>query len=309
MSQANTPSFPDFGKLVPGFDFLQNLTKQASGSANQSPQLPNLGGWIAPTLNVEELDKRIQELKAVQFWLDQNAAALKATIQALELQKMTLATLKGMNFNMADMANAFMLKTGDSPAAGAQSSPETKDKPRTFAGLEIPPSAFQAGKAQPAQAPTPATQAAEKPAPSEAKPVPAPAASVVDPMQWWGALTQQFQTIAAEAMKEVARTTSLDASKNRAAGLAKDAVKTATDMATGIAKGMADSTGKALAGSARAMSAMPASSWPKPDVMKAAPRASAKAAGAPATKSAARSKPKAPAARKSAGAAGRKTTR
>ena len=37
MSQANTPSFPDFGKLVPGFDFLQNLTKQASASANQSP--------------------------------------------------------------------------------------------------------------------------------------------------------------------------------------------------------------------------------------------------------------------------------
>ena len=296
MSQANTPSFPDFGKLVPGFDFLQNLTKQAAGSANQSPQMPNLGGWIAPTLNVEELDKRIQELKAVQFWLDQNAAALKATIQALELQKMTLATLKGMNFNMADMANAFMLKTSDSPAAGTQSSPETKDKPRTFAGLEIPPSAFQAGKAQP-QAQTPATQAAEKPAPAEAKPVPAPAASVVDPMQWWGALTQQFQTIAAEAMKEVAKTTSLDASKNMAAGLAKDAVKTATDMATGIAKG------------ARAMGATPASNWPKPDLMKAPPRASAKAAATSATTSAARSKPKAPAARKTAGAAGRKTTR
>ena len=44
---------------------------------------------------MEELDKRIDELKAVQFWLDQNAMALKATIQALEVQKMTLATLKG----------------------------------------------------------------------------------------------------------------------------------------------------------------------------------------------------------------------
>ena len=295
MSQANTPSFPDFGKLVPGFDFLQNLTKQAAGSANQSQQqMPNLGGWIAPTLNVEELDKRIQELKAVQFWLDQNAAALKATIQALELQKMTLATLKGMNFSMADMANAFKLKTGDTPAAVTQSSPETKDKPRTFAGLEIPPSAFQAARAQPAQA---EIQAAEKPAPVEAKPAPAAAASVVDPMQWWGALTQQFQTIAAEAMKEVTKTTSLDASKNMAAGLAKDAVKTATDMATGIAKG------------AHAMSAMPASNWPKPDVTKAPPRASAKAVAAPASTSATRSKPKAPAARKTAGAAGRKTTR
>ena len=127
--------------------------------------------------------------------------------------------------------------------------------------------------------------------------MPAPAASVVDPMQWWGALTQQFQTIAAEAMKEVAKTTSLEASKNMAAGLAKDAVKTATDMASGIAKG------------AVAMGAIPASNWPKPDVMKAPPRASAKAVAAPAPTSAARAKPKAPAARRTAGAAGRKTTR
>ena len=40
------------------------------------PQLPNPANWVAPTLNVEELDKRIDELKAVQFWLDQNAKAL-----------------------------------------------------------------------------------------------------------------------------------------------------------------------------------------------------------------------------------------
>src|SRR3954470_23748643 len=121
MSDADNPSFPGFGKLVPGFDFLQNLAKQAAGSATQNiPQLPNLGNWVAPTLNVEELDKRIEELKAVQFWLDQNATALKATIQALEVQKMTLATLKGMNFNMGDVANAFKLKVADTMFTGVQ---------------------------------------------------------------------------------------------------------------------------------------------------------------------------------------------
>ena len=220
----NTPSFPDFGKLVPGFDFLQNLSRQASASTSATPaaSLPGLGGWIAPTLSVEELDKRIQELKAVQFWLDQNAAALKATIQALELQKMTLATLKGMNFNMAEIANAFTLKTGQDAAASTGIASGAGSKSRTFAGLEIPPSTFQAGKAQPAPA--------EKPAPSEATPKPAaaatPAASgVVDPMQWWGALTQQFQTIASEAMKEVAKTTSLRASASKAAGDAAAARK------------------------------------------------------------------------------------
>ena len=118
---SNTPDMSSFGKFVPGFDFLQNLAKQAAGGTAQSiPQLPNLGNWVAPTLNVEELDKRIDELKAVQFWLDQNAAALKATIQALEVQKMTLATLKGMNFNFGDVANAFKLKAADTVMSGVQ---------------------------------------------------------------------------------------------------------------------------------------------------------------------------------------------
>jgi hypothetical protein len=77
-----------FGKFVPGFDFLQNLTM---GATQTLPQMPNLANWMAPTLNVEELDKRIEELKAVHFWLEQNSRALGATVQALEVQKMTLA--------------------------------------------------------------------------------------------------------------------------------------------------------------------------------------------------------------------------
>ena len=55
-----------FGKFVPGFDFLQNLAK---GATQNIPQMPNLANWIAPTLNVEELEKRIEELKTVHFWL------------------------------------------------------------------------------------------------------------------------------------------------------------------------------------------------------------------------------------------------
>src|SRR5512146_2788045 len=92
-----------FGRFVPGFDLLQNLAK---GASQTLPQMPNLSNWVAPTLNVEELEKRIGELKAVQFWLDQNAKALAATVQALEVQKMTLATLQGMNFKLGDIAGA-----------------------------------------------------------------------------------------------------------------------------------------------------------------------------------------------------------
>ena len=250
MSDADNSSFAGFGKLVPGFDFLQNLAKQAAGSAAQSiPQLPNLGNWVAPTLNVEELDKRIQELKAVQFWLDQNAAALKATIQALEVQKMTLATLKGMNFNMGDVANAFKLKVADTVAGGVQ---KVADKAKTFSGLEVPETTFGADKLE-------ANARADKPKPAKA----ADAAGVVDPMQWWGALTQQFQTIAADAMKDVARKTVIDTGKNMATGMAKDAMKTAT----GMAKGMAESASKTVADGARsAMNTALRSSqaWPSP---------------------------------------------
>ena len=111
-----------FGKFVPGFDFLQNLAK---GAGQSIPQLPNLANWVAPTLNVEELEKRIGELKAVHFWLDQNSKALAATVQALEVQKMTLATLQGMNFNMGDVANAFKLKAADTVLGGVQKVTET----------------------------------------------------------------------------------------------------------------------------------------------------------------------------------------
>ncbi len=197
-----------FARFVPGFDFLQNLAGSAvKGATSQIPglaALPQLTNWVAPTLNVEELEKRIAELKAVQFWLDQNAHALKATIQALEVQKMTLATLKGMNFNMGDVANALKLKAADTVVSGVQKAAETA---ATAAGTV-------SGVANAAR-----RKAGGKPA-SKAEP-----AGVVDPLQWWGSLTQQFQQIAASAMKDAAKQTAIDTTKNMATGMAKEAYK------------------------------------------------------------------------------------
>lgn len=134
-----------FTKLVPGFDFLQGLVKNAGAA------LPNIGQWVAPTLNPEELDKRIEELRTVQFWLEQNAKMLGATIQALEVQRMTLSTLKTMNVQMTDLRDSLQLKVPAGPASAA-AAPDTP--------------------------------------------------SAVDPMQWWGALTQQFTQLATAAMKD-----------------------------------------------------------------------------------------------------------
>ena len=227
MSDSGKAIFPDFSKLVPGFDFLQNLTQQSGGATPHGmSKLPNLGSWVAPTLNVEELDKRIQELKAVQFWLDQNATALKATIQALEVQKMTLAALQGMNVNMADMAKAFQMPDVSSirgMSAGPAAAPVGTEKGHHhFAGLEVPETSFMrrehereqaradvdAGAAAAAQGEqnnhaghgSPAQEAS-----AEAVKAEAAMAAVIDPMQWWGALTQQFQTIANSAMQDAAQ--------------------------------------------------------------------------------------------------------
>ena len=265
-----------FGKFVPGFEFLQNLAK---GASNSIPQLPNLSHWVAPTISVEELEKRVEELKAVQFWLEQNSRALAATIQALEVQKMTLATLKGMNFSVGDVANAFKLKTADTVMDGVHKASDTL----AHAAQAVSGAASRVAEmATPEEPSAPASKEAKTKA--RAKADAAAAAGLIDPMQWWGALTQQFQQIAANAMKDAAKQTALDTTRNMATGLAKEALKTATGMA---ARGM-----QSVAASGRRTKTSTAEGAPST------------AAAAPARKAAAR---KAPAKRAPAKKAARKS--
>lgn len=177
-----------FGKFVPGFDFLQNLSKTAAQATPGASvgAMPGMASWVAPTLSIEDIDKRIQELKSVLFWLEQNTTALKATIQAMEVQKMTLSTLQSMNVNMADLAKAFTVKA-----------PTAAPEPQAAAPQPMTPQATPEPK--PVQPDNAASEAPEETSKGSASAKPA-----VDPMQWWGALTQQFQNIAAAAVKDVA---------------------------------------------------------------------------------------------------------
>lgn len=253
-----------FGRFVPGFDFLQNLAK---GAAAGMPTMPGLSGWVAPTVSVDELDKRIQDLKAVQFWLEQNARALAATVQALEVQKMTLATLQDMNVAMGDLAASF------GAAAG-------QDKERPAARAAEPPSAFPF-TSPPAPTPAPAPEApppannasAARTArtPSDDEAAPEQTKGAADPMQWWGALTSQFQQIAAHALRDAGtHQAAFDATREMASG----ALKTASSMAAQMAaQGM-----HGMRAAAQAAGAAPAAA-PAP----AAGKPSAKAAARPAT--------------------------
>ena len=229
----SAPQGFDFTKFVPGFDFLKNLTPGASGTA-AAP------GWVAPTLDPEELDKRIQELKTVQFWLEQNAKAVGATIQALEVQRMTLATLKGMNMSFNDLAESLKVK----PMQDAQED-ETPAKASPFQ--------FNTSFEQPAAK----TKSASKPRKAAPKKKPAgtgqsaasSSAAAVDPSHWWGALTDQFQHIAHKAMTDMAHTAqqhagapkATKASASATASSAKPAA-TQTKSANGASKSPARKT-------------------------------------------------------------------
>ena len=202
-----------FGKLVPGFDFLQSLVKNA-GSA-----LPGIGQWVAPTLDPAELDKRIGELRTVQYWLEQNARMLAATIQALEVQRMTLSTLKSMNVQMGELGESLKIKAPQRARADADAA---------------------AAARRPAGAREEAGGAAKKPT------------AAVDPMQWWGALTNQFAELATSAMKDGAA----DAAKSLAGGMMKQSF----DAAAETMKKVAGAPGRAVAGAARRLAPKAAAS-------------------------------------------------
>ena len=181
-----------FGQFIPGFEFLKGLTQGGSGLPNMG-NMPNMSSWIAPSMSVEELDKRIEELKHVQFWLEQNSRALAATVQALEVQKMTMATLRGMNFNLADIASALTPRPATAAAAAAKTSPPQ-------------------AQPEPAAAKPTSRKRASKKANAGGTP-----AGMVDPLKLWGALTQQFQQIAATAVKDVAAAHAKNATPSGAA--------------------------------------------------------------------------------------------
>ena len=75
----------------------------------------SLPGMVAPTFDLEELDKRIKDLKAVEGWLRMNLSMLQMTIQGLEMQRTTVSTVQAMGQMATDAAR----KMNEEPAPEA----------------------------------------------------------------------------------------------------------------------------------------------------------------------------------------------
>ena len=112
-----------------------------------------LPGMVAPTVDTNELERRIADLKAVEGWLRTNLSMLQMTIQGLEMQKNTLATMQAISQSAAGAdANPFVnpamwpwnfmqqQATAQTAAAAPAAAPEAKD---------AQPSASPADKAKP----------------------------------------------------------------------------------------------------------------------------------------------------------------
>ena len=87
-----------------------------------------LPGLVTPTLDTNELEKRITDLKAVEGWLKTNLGMLQMTIQGLEMQRATLAALQAIS----------------------QSGGNTEGNANPFANPALWPWNFMQGNAQPA---------------------------------------------------------------------------------------------------------------------------------------------------------------
>ncbi|MGK5055062.1 PhaM family polyhydroxyalkanoate granule multifunctional regulatory protein [Janthinobacterium sp. RB2P8] len=181
MANPQMPQMPGAAVVTDTLDFVKNLWGSMS--------VPGMGmpGITAPTMSVEELDKKISDLKAVEAWLNLNTSMLRGSIQALEVQRGTIATLKSMGASLA----AAITQPGASEKTVFESVPYA--------------SAFfqQATPAAPAPKPAPAPAPAPEPEPAAAAPDDAgsqAAAQLANPNAWWNLLQDQFKQAVSTAM-------------------------------------------------------------------------------------------------------------
>ncbi|MFN4342068.1 MAG: PhaM family polyhydroxyalkanoate granule multifunctional regulatory protein [Azonexus sp.] len=89
----------------------------------------SLPGMVAPTFDLDELDKRIKDMKAVEGWLRMNLSMLQMTIQGLEMQRTTVSAVQTMGKMAADAAKSM------TPEDAAE---EAAPSPHFFQGVADP---------------------------------------------------------------------------------------------------------------------------------------------------------------------------
>ncbi len=190
----STPPFPGF----PGFPPAEMLERMwgmmrlspfgsampgAQTGGGLGPSLSMMSDMMAPLTNVEELDKRITDMRAVEQWLKLNLSMLQSAIQALEVQRATLATLRAFGA----FAQSSMARPESASAAPSPSPASGWPHPEAVSASAASSSAGSSAGAEP-----------------EAEEGETAATPPFDASAWWNLLQSQFNQIAQFAMTPAA---------------------------------------------------------------------------------------------------------
>jgi hypothetical protein len=171
----NMPNIPGMGAMTDTLEFVKSLWGGMGIPGTNMPGM-NVPGMVMPTLSVDELRKKISDLKAVESWLELNMNMLRGMIQALEVQAATISTLQSMGDALNATVNA---STGNvNPPA----------RPMSSAAEPPPPKATH----QASLAPEPTTRDE-----ADAASLTAP---LVNAAAWWNMLQDQFRHAVDNAM-------------------------------------------------------------------------------------------------------------
>ena len=257
------PSAPAMPGMTDTLDFVKNLWGSMQIPGTGIPGMPGMPGLAAPPMSPEDLDKRIADLKAVESWLNLNLSMLRGSIQALEVQRGTLMTLKTMGASMAEamrQSGVSAEKMAANPFAAFFGAPgqggSAAAKPAAGA-MAAKPGAPAPSAPAPATAPAPVTPGDTAPGaagggtaqPGAAAPLPSggpdlqnnPAAMAMPAaVAWWNMLQEQFTQAVASAMAPAAAAAASSApppTDGNGAAPKAEAPKPAPKAGTGAANG------------------------------------------------------------------------
>ncbi len=173
--------------LLASMEMMRQAFAGLAGSGGFSAGMP-----LTPSMNPEDLEKRISELKTVENWLKLNLSMLSSTIQGMEVQLATIATLRSFASSMShtqqatgvDAPSALEVMLGLRPQTRT-SQTDTKPEPAAPTQSEVlqEPIANTSAASSDEQSPPSAAD--------ESNAVPAAARA------WWDMLQKQFNQVAA----------------------------------------------------------------------------------------------------------------
>lgn len=207
MSTSNT-EIPGMGPMADPLGFMKDLWGGVK-----------MPGMTMPSLSVDDINKQIADLKAVESWLALNMNMLRGTIQALEVQSATLTALQSMGQTMGQSMGSMEQAMGAAMSAAGSMAGLNPMGAMPAAGAAPPaasggPAAADEAPVQPASPFSFTPPTAEKPPAPEPEPMATAAdgsgvdsvlagaaAPFANPAGWWNLLQDQFRQAVEKAME------------------------------------------------------------------------------------------------------------